>query len=301
MGNLGAGSRVIDVIVPVHNRPDYTTFFLRALSSTDPGTPIRPVIVDNGSDAETRGVLSRWTSASSSFLGQPMVLTSPSNLGFAGGINLALRSRELSPIVIIMHNDTRPFPGWAAELEECIAKASDKVAAIMPRTSYANETSMCHLDVRFEFEAIKPPNKDRMTSRKIQALMDRLYAEGHKEILEEAMADLPRTFYCPEVASFCMITSRKLLGKGFDEDFFPRGHEDKLWFAKLQRQGFWCEVANWSYVHHFGNITSDGPGFTFPVEYKKSEKLFSSKLRDFERSLEKQESRPAYNDECRTS
>lgn len=291
---------MIDVIVPIHNRPDYTTFFLRALSSTDPGTPIRPVIVDNGSDSEIRGVLSRWASLSSPFLGQTLILNSPSNRGFAGGVNLALRSRPLSPFVIIMHNDTRPFPGWAAELKACITGAPDKVAAVMPRTSYANETSMCHLDIRFEFEAIKPPNKDRMTSRKIQALMDRLYVGGHKEILEEARADLPRTFYCPEVASFCMITSRKLLGKGFDEDFFPRGYEDKLWFAKLERQGFWCEVANWAYVHHFGNITSDGPGFTFPAVYEKNEKLFSEKLRNFEGVLDRRKLRSAYNDGCRT-
>jgi hypothetical protein len=114
--------------------------------------------------------------------------------------------------------------------------------------------------------------------------MDRLYPDGPLEVIEEGKADLPRTFYCSEIASFCMVTRRILLD-GFDESFFPRGFEDKLWFARLEQEGYRCEVANHAYVHHWGNITSDGPGFAFPDVYQRNEKLYRVKVRSMHDAL----------------
>ena len=65
----------------------------------------------------------------------------------------------------------------------------------------------------------------------------------------------------------------------FDEDFFLRTYEDKLWFLPMERDGFVCMLANRAFVHHFGNVTSDGPGYNYPEGAKLNEEMFREKVR----------------------
>jgi hypothetical protein len=74
----------------------------------------------------------------------------------------------------------------------------------------------------------------------------------------------------------------------FDEDFWPRTYEDKFWFFKIQREGFCCQGCSYSYVHHFGNITSDGPGFCFPDMAKRNEEKYKEKIKIFDENKIKQ-------------
>lgn len=277
---------MIHVVIPVFNRPDYTEACLSSLVSIDPGCERHTFVVDNGSRNKTRSVIIEALADSKS-----STIRLESNTGFAGAINAYLKSSQFEALsdddkVVIMHNDTFAVqPGWLAEMvavHEELAE-DDELAAVMPRTCYANEMSVCWPDTRKTFEAIKPNNKDRLLVSEIKALVEKTYEPmgGLSAFMESMRTKEPRYSYSPEIASFCMLCSAGLLKRhgGFDDAFFPRGYEDKLWFLGLERQGLCCHVANRAYVHHFGNITSDGPGFSMPETMKALSELYKTKSR----------------------
>lgn len=281
----------IDLVIPIFNRPDYTEVCLASMVEADHGIAMRPVILDNGSRMPTQKIIAeyayKWDSKAEF---KASVCREQSNLGFAGALSSYLKSPRFERLdrpdaVIFMHNDVVMFNGWAKELvsvyEELVK--SDELAVVMPKTNYANESSMCDIEVRKVFEAIKPSNKDRLLPDEISSIIKKTYDGfgGVDAYLEKASKSDPSCSYCPEISSFCMMIKADLFGKygHFDADFFPRGYEDKFWFLKPERDGMCCYVANRSYVHHFGNITSDGPGFCQPDIMKLNAARYKDKVR----------------------
>lgn len=264
----------IDVIIPVFNRPDYTKACLDSVYDTDHGVQIAPIVVDNGSRRRTAELIKEWAErhvalpeAKKAVVAAPRVLTMEKNLGFAGAINAALDAFPPEGSVVFLHNDTIVFPGWAVEMLACLDDSSDEIAVVVPRTSYANETGPCIPEIRQKFQAMKPNNKSRLEPEEIFSLIGKLYPEGKDSFVESLreQARLPSA-YLPEISCFCMMTKARFLNEfgKFDPDFWPRGFEDKFWARSFERKGYVCVVANRAYVHHWGNATSDGPGFSFP-------------------------------------
>lgn len=274
----------IDVIIPVFNRPEYTKLLLDSLYSVNHGVKIAPVIVDNASRKRTKSLITEWMAAykPSEFVAEPRLITCLTNTGFAGALNRALE--KTSEYVIIMHNDTLPFNGWAGEMYEGI-KDDEDIAVIMPRTNYANEGSPCILEMRKQFETIKPCNKDRIEPQQIEEIIAKLIPDKEKFMAELAASKL-RISYSPEISSFCMMVRSSLFkefGK-FDEDFWPRGFEDRFWFRAIERAGYVCMISNRAFVYHNGNTTSDGPGFSFPEIMKINEEKYKAKCLEIDRT-----------------
>ena len=271
----------MDLIIPVFNRLEYTQVCLESLLSVDHGVlKLRPIIVDNGSRQRTRQFLEQWVQRSkSSRLDQALLITMPTNVGYAAAVNEAIKASPEGEYVFLMHNDCVPFDGWADELIWCLNEhAKDDAIAAVPRTSYANETGICVLDLRKAFEAIKPPNKDAIRVEDIRLMLERLYPDKGKVLGELKVAS--RTSYMPEISSFCMAVQKPLLVRHpFDEEFWPRFFEDKYWFLEYERQGCVCMASNWSYVHHFGNITTDGPGFCMIDLFIANQEKFKNKVK----------------------
>ena len=274
----------VDLICPIYNRDEYTSVFLDSLYEVDHGMRINPIIVDNGSRRRTSSVISGWVDryVPSESVGRPVVLANDKNLGFSGGVNVAMRHlKDSRNDVIIIHNDTYPFDGWALEMSKALDSEYNDVAAVMPRTNYANENGVCVKSIRERFESIKPSNKERMSSESVRKLIDETYPYGKDEVVSALRDEFEMDVsYSSEIASFCVMVSREAIDvRGeFDEEFFPRGYEDKWWFLPLERESWICNIANRAYVHHFGNITSDGPGFSFPVEMERNRVVFERKL-----------------------
>lgn len=284
------------MIIPVFNKPEYTQACLDSLLVTDPGTNLRPIIVDNGSRTKTRRLLERWIKDARErpFLSDPRIVANKENFGFAGALNRAINESRDGELAMIMHNDCIPFKGWAREMLDCLElHEDDDVIAVAPRTNYANEMRPCLPGVRERFEGLKFPNKDRVAVDQIDGLMRELYPEDQDAFLTR-LRDDPRTSYLPEICSFCLLVRKQALRDvPFDEDFWPRFFEDKLWFLHHERQGCACMLSNWSYVHHFGNITSDGPGFSMPDLFAMNEKKFKEKVRVLnERPFGQKETKP---------
>lgn len=286
----------LPVIIPVFNRPEYTRVCLDSLTETDPGCLIWPILVDNGSRRRTQELLKNWPEQTIQVphanLGEPTYIRLDWNKGFAAALNAGLaKALEKNPKAIcIMHNDTVVFPGWAGEMKAVLDEAEEEVAAVVPRTNYANEHSMCMPMYRKRFEEIKPDNKVRISPEEIMEIVEKTYPNGKEKVLEELAASPMRSSYSPEIASFCMMVKTEVLKEYplFDEDFFPRGYEDKLWFLRMERDGYVVSVANRAFVHHFGNITSDGPGFSFPREAQVNRAKFDEKVLELNRKGAKQ-------------
>lgn len=276
---------MIDLIIPVFNVPSYTSVCLDSLYSVDHGCNVRPIVVDNGSRKKTKGVIEEWktrwsglSQAQKDICSEPKVVTLDKNYGFAGGINAGM-DVSTTERVVVMHNDVVPFGGWCDEMRKVFADAQDDVGCVIPRTSYSNEHGPCIDDVRERFRALKPSNKERIDPDEIVALVDKCYPEGRQEFVNRIRQAKPQFMYSPEVASFCMMLTRENFEKygKFDTDFWPRGFEDKYFWRKMERDGWVCLLAVRGYVHHFGNITSDGPGFNVAETMKANDEKFKAK------------------------
>jgi len=282
----------IAVIVVAFNRPEYTKPCLDSLYEVDHGAGIWPIIVDNGSKRTTSRLITDWVSSHDSLRPRsvalrPCLLRSEENLGFAGGLNLALDFliREPRPGlaiegIVILHNDCVVFPGWLGEMKKVLDEdKDDEVACVVPRTNYANEHTFCIPELREAFEKIKPSNKERLSAEEIKGLIQRIYPEGPRSVQAALAASPLASSYSPEVASFCVLVRTAMFHKYglFDAGFWPRGYEDKAWFMPLEQDGWTCQVANRAFVHHFGNITSDGPGFNFHDVMRINEEKYKSK------------------------
>lgn len=284
----------IPVIIPVFNRPEYSQVCLDSLFEADHGCRIQPIIVDNGSRNRTKTVLQQYVGKKYASMGnpnmeKPSIVTIPCNGGFAMAVNEGLKFALALPgdsPIVILHNDTVVFDGWAKEMMDCLQTEDEEVAVVMPRTNYANEQVVCMQEVRERFLGVKPSNKMRVSSEDILGLFSHVYPEGRSSFLEKIKnTEDIRTSYSPEVASFCMMIRRSIATRypTWDVDFFPRGYEDKFWFLPLEREGYVCMICNYAYVHHFGNITSDGPGFNFVEVCQINRERFISKVKEMDR------------------
>lgn len=267
----------MEIIIPVCNMPSFTKACLDSLLTVKHGTPIRPIIVDNGSRIKTRNIISNWADqAEHHFADELKIVTLPENKGFSGGVNAGLAVADKTKVVAIMHNDVIPTDGWASELELALSSDED-VAIAVPRTCYANEGSPIFNATHEKFSAIKPCTKDPLTVEEILSVVER---STLPEIKNKLRQSFPMRFnYSPEISSFCMAVRPGLFNEfgKFNEDFQPRGYEDKFWFLNIEKAGMYCMIANYAYVHHFGNMTSDGPGFDFPMSMKNNKEIFDTK------------------------
>lgn len=275
----------MDVVIPVYNRPEYSQACLDSLYKTRHGARIRPIIVDNGSRTRTRALIEQWVAAYDDLpdermleVDRPVVVRSETNTGFAGAINRGLEKRDKKSPLCILHNDTIPFPGWLGTLSECLETSDEEVSVVIPRTNYANELSPCIPEIRSRFSALKPNTKDRLTPEEVADVIAKCYPEGSDAFVQNLKPRLDST-YCPEICSFCMLIRPMVIEAYglFDEDFWPRGWEDKWWFRPIEREGGVCAIAERSFVHHFGNMTSDGPGFCWPDIAAANEKKYKEK------------------------
>lgn len=177
--------------------------------------PVRLLIVDNDSDAETKAYLgsirgTRWVTVE--------VLTNASNEGYVGGMNRGLR-RSTAPFVCLLNNDTRLTPAWLSRMIRAANRHAD-IGLVNPASNTFGE---------------RPP--EGMTIDAYATLI----ANQRRRLIEVG-----------QCIGFCLLIKRAVietigvLDETLDRFFF----EDTDYGLRAAHAGFRSAVAREAYVWH---------------------------------------------------
>jgi glycosyltransferase involved in cell wall biosynthesis len=124
------------VIICVYNQPKLTDSCLRSIFTHEAGSNFELILVDNGSDATTKKVLSQWKSAKPKI----KIITNPTNFNFALGNNIGF-SHSTGANIVFLNNDTEVSPEW---LRSLVAPLQDpKIKGTQPKLIYPDSTIQC--------------------------------------------------------------------------------------------------------------------------------------------------------------
>lgn len=249
------------IIIVTHNHPAYFRGCVRRVVAHT--SEYELIVVDNGSSPEAaqlvKEVEERGTASH--------VVVNGENLGYAAGCNQGIRLASC-PWVVLLHTDCFVTPRWLDRLLGHVERHADdfRIGAVVPVTNYANENFPVYDEVlRQAFVEFKLPNKSNPTDDDIDGVLRRTYPESLDAYASSVRCRTPLV-YSNEISSFCTAFSTRVFDECgfFDEGYSMRGYEDRDMYMRMQDCGFETWSARNCFVHHFGNITSDGAGFCFP-------------------------------------
>ena len=245
-------------------QPEYTRICLERLvaCSLAQQGKLEIIVVLNGASERVASV-AESISTQNSYI---ETVVNPSNLGYAGACNQVLE-RARSPYVGFVHNDALVACNTLEQMIYWLEKMSSQVVGILPLTNYANEEFPCIKEKKEQFLKIKKPNKHQQSRQEILDTLDELYGDmdEYSNELTEANRNRP-VERCDEASSYCWIFRTRALRElgGFSPEFPLRGYEDKELWLRLEKDDLELALCRTAFVHHHGNLTSDGEGFTFP-------------------------------------
>lgn len=118
----------VSIVVPVHNKPAVTYACLAALRLAVCDATFEMIVVDDGSDAETRAMLDSQVGV--------QVIRHDRAKGFNGAANAGAEAAR-GDFIVFLNNDTEPAAGWLDELLHPFA-AMDDVGITGAKLVYAN-------------------------------------------------------------------------------------------------------------------------------------------------------------------
>lgn len=253
-------------------QPDFTKACLQSIieSSVNELRQLQIIIVANGAKQEVLDVLDQYKKKHE----QITVIKNVENKGYAYACNQILK-QCYTEHVCFLHNDV-VLSKRALELLVNEADSSpNSTICFIPMTNYANEHFPCIKSVREHYEAIKPPNKEFLTNERLQIVLNTLYGDLNQFALSLEGENKP-TIVCDEISSFCCLFRTKSLLKigGFENSFYKRGFEDKELWLRLREAELQIALCQNIFVHHHGNLTTDGEGFNYPQLMEEQGKIY---------------------------
>ena len=263
-------------IVATLGQVDYFTTCLTAIykSAFTARDQLKVILVDNNANGALTNRLHQFYQQ---YKNITTVITNRTNKGYAFACNQILQSTD-TPYVAFVHDDvivaTNTFQVVIENLER-----QPNIAIAMPLTSYANESFVCVSYIRKAFEKIKPSNKIYISSKLLQTTLHQLYKGSLDEFACQILADNTKfpLEITEQISSFCLIgrtDSLRKVGK-FNTEFTHRGNEDKEFGLRLRQKGYEIAVCRTAYVHHHGNLTTDGIGFHFRDVIQKHDAIWN--------------------------
>ena len=200
-----------DIIIPIWNQLEFTKSCIdHVLNYTR--YPYRLILVDNGSDVETKNYLENLKQTQKIEIN---LIRNEENLGFVRAVNQGLEVSK-APYVCILNNDTLPGTGWLTELVEFAEKHPD--AGLL--NPLCNGHIQRNLSVN-EYAKMVSSNKDKF--------MEMNQCQG-----------------------FSMLIKRRLIDKiGYlDERFGIGGFDDTDYSMRVHNAGYRSVCVYSSYVYH---------------------------------------------------
>ncbi len=206
--------RLCDIVLLVWNHLELTRPCIESvLRCTD--VPSRLLIVDNGSEEETKAYL-RSVCGNNHVTVE--VLTNSTNEGFVGGMNRGMR-HSTAPFVCLLNNDTLATPGWLSRMVLAANRFAD-IGIVNPASNTFGE---------------QPPHGVSIDA------YAKLIANQRGRVVEAG-----------QCIGFCMLIKRAVIDSiGCLDDTLDRFFfEDSDYCLRAAKAGFRSAVARESYVWH---------------------------------------------------
>jgi GT2 family glycosyltransferase/glycosyltransferase involved in cell wall biosynthesis len=216
----------VSIVIPVHNKVEYTVASLRSLAEHAGATPFEAIVVDDASSDATAGRLAQ--------IDNLRVLRNDENLGFIGSCNRGATASR-GEFVLFLNNDTLVTAGWLEALLGCFAERANAglvgARLIYPDGRLQEAGGIVFNDGSgWNYGRFEHPDDPRFNFRR-------------------------RADYCSGAA---ILLRRELFDKlgGFDTRYAPAYYEDTDLAFAVRAAGYEVYVEPRAEVVHFEGITS---------------------------------------------
>jgi GT2 family glycosyltransferase/tetratricopeptide (TPR) repeat protein len=221
----------VDIVLCVHNAFEDVK---ECLTSIRRHTKVdyRLLIVDDGSQPETRDFLKSWVQEVS----VATLFRNETAGGYTKAANIGLRASK-GDYIILLNSDTIVTPGWIEKLIEC-ATSRKNIGIVGPLSNCASWQSI-------------PEIFDKNGGWMINNI-----PEGYSlETLSDIVANVSdKAFPCVNfVNGFCYMIKRAVIDAigWLDEESFPYGYGEENDFSiRARKAGFKLAIADHAYVYH---------------------------------------------------
>jgi glycosyltransferase involved in cell wall biosynthesis len=223
---MSAARTPVSIVIPAFNQLEYCRQCVTSIRMNTT-MPHRLILVDNGS---TDGVAAYFDSVPDA-----VVVHSPANRGFAGGVNLGMAQAEGH--VLLLNSDTLVPRGWLERLEKALLSADD-IGMVGPRSNCVSGSQ--------QIDGLTFGNLDE-----INAFADDLAARHPGELRDVA-----------RLVGFCVLIRDRVVAEVglFDESYGVGNFEDDDYCLRILRAGYRLCVAEEAFVFHYGSRTFVGMG-----------------------------------------
>lgn len=229
-----------DIVIPAWNQRLVTQDCVDSILKHT-GGDFRIIIIDNGSDDETRSYLQALARSEPA---RTKVVRNEENLGFIRATNQGIALSD-APFVCLLNNDTLVTEGW---LEEML-----KVLEAEPGIGIVN------------------PSSNNLGQRPSDGEPIELFA---RRLVKERGAYVE----LGSAVGFCMFMRRQLIDRigGFDEAYGMGNFEDTDFSRRAVRAGYRCVRACGAYVYH-RESSSFSKVKSFDADFEKNRRLYESR------------------------
>lgn len=268
---------MLTIGIVVHSQPEYSEYCVRKIyaSSLIKRGLASVVVVANDPDPETNKKIEQLYDEFG-FL----CLHNTTDRGYGSACNQILEQAH-TPYIVFLHNDVLVTERTFEHLVEHLEQVDDEVAVTLPSTNYANEHFVCINAMREKFLEYKPSNKQHYTKENIEHVLTQVYGNLEEFALRlESDTGARAPEYQEEMSSFCQMFRTKALRTvgGFSEEFPSRGFEDKELHLRLVQSEFKVTLTHKAFVHHHGNMTTDGEGREYPAQMETNYQIYKQVL-----------------------
>lgn len=219
----------VEIVVCVHNAlPDVTRCLESVVLHTT--APYSMILVDDGSEAETRDYLARFASTHGATLlrnEEPRRYTRAANQGLA---------HSSADYVVLLNSDTIATPEWLDRMITCI-ESDPRIGIVGPLSNTASWQSIPQIESGGDW-ASNPLPPD-LTADEMARFVARYSGRTYPHM--------------PFLNGFCLLLRQRLINEigTFDEDSFGQGYgeEDDL-ALRARKSGWQLALADDAYVYH---------------------------------------------------
>lgn len=221
----------IDIIVCVHNALNDVRSCLESVLDNTPH-PFRIIIVDDGSDLETKTYLMDFAESHKKNV---LLLRNDNATGYTLAANRGLRA-STSEYVILLNSDTIVSKEWADRLVRC-AKSNERIGIVGPLSNTASWQSIPDIEKNGDWADNPLPQEVTISE------FSRIVAQD-SALIYPAMSFLN---------GFCLLIKKKVLEDigYFDEESFRDGYgEENDYCLRARKSGWLLALADDTYIYH---------------------------------------------------